>query len=125
MNVTKHAAKRPGFLRRCTKYLSCKYEAYIRSLLEFRFPLMGRSSSVYIKSYRRKESFPSNCTKVTNQFDSLENWHQFGAVTLSYRYFYGQRSSEILRIRNSILVVAQIHGNIQRNFHFFSISLSN
>jgi len=119
LGVAKNAAKRLGFLRRCRNYFSPKelaviYKAYVRPLLEFDSHLWIGAPPTTLNLVERlqKKAFRLiGDVNITNQIDSLEHRRKVGAVTLFYRYFYGQCSSEILGLipplRNSIRVTRQ------------------
>ena len=124
MDVTKNAAKRLGFLRRCRKFFSHVelaniYKAYIRPLLEFDSHLwVGAppSSLNLVERLQNKAFRLIGDINITNRIDSLDHRRKVGAVTLFYRYFYGQCSSELLGIvpplHNSVFVTrysAQAH----------------
>lgn len=123
-SVTKDAAKRLGFLRRCKKFFSSSelaiiYKAYIRPLLEFDSHLWvgAPPSTLNLVERLQKKAFRLiGDKKITDQIDTLKHRRIVGAVTLFYRYFYGECSSElsglIPPLHNSILVTrmsAQAH----------------
>ena len=122
--VTKNAAKRLGFLRRCKKFFSPEelatiYKAYIRPLLEFDSHLwIGAPPSTlnFVERLQNKAFRLIGDINITNRIDSLGHRRKVGAVTLFYRYFYGHCSSELLGIipplHNSVIVTrkaAQAH----------------
>ena len=103
MSVTKNAAKRLGFLRRCKKFfsppeLAILYKAYIRPLVEFDSHLWvgAPPSTLNLVERLQKKAFRLiGDTNITDRIDTLEHRRIVGAVTLFYRYFYGDCSSEI------------------------------
>ena len=124
MNVTKNAAKRLGFLRRCKKFFSSEelatiYKAYIRPLLEFDSHLWVGAPPTTLNLVERLQNRAFRLIgdiSITNRIESLEHRRKVGAVTLFYRYFYGQCSAELLGIipplHNSVIVTrkaAQAH----------------
>ena len=124
LEVTKNAAKRLGFLRRCKKFFSANelatiYKAYIRPLLEFDSHLwVGAPPSTLdiVERLQRKAFRLIGDESITNLIDSLEHRRKVGALTLFYRYFHGRCSSELSSIvpplQNSVFVTrrsAQAH----------------
>ena len=115
LEVTKNAAKRLGFLRRCKNFFSPNdlaviYKPYIRPLLEFDSHLWvgAPPSTLNLVERLQKKAFRLiGDTTITNRIDTLDHRRKVGAVTLFYRYFYGRCSSEILGI------VPQLHNSIR------------
>jgi hypothetical protein len=116
MSVTKDAAKRLAFLRRCKKSFSLSelaiiYKAYIRPLVDFDSHLWVSappSTSIVVERLQKKAFRLIDDMNVTNRIDTLEHRRIVGAVTLFYRYYYGECSSELLDLipplHSSILV---------------------
>jgi len=119
VSVTKAAAKRLGFLRRCKRFFSSTelvtiYKAYVRPLVEFNSHLwVGAPPSTLdlLERLQRRAIRLIGDQSVTNPIDTLEHRRIVGAITLFYRYYYGECSSEISTLipplHNSTLVTRQ------------------
>lgn len=105
-SIAKKAACRLGFLRRSKQYfsssnLSLIYKAFIRPILEYNSHIWAgasASSKNIIDSIQRRAFRIIHDESIINSYQTLEHRRSVAVLSLFYRYFHGDCSTEIFNI---------------------------
>lgn len=103
-SVALQAARRLGFLRRCSKYISRAnklliYKAFIRPVLEYNSHLWAGApiSSLKIVDSIQKRAIRILCCSDSD-IQSLDHRRTVGCLSLFYRYYHGHCSQELFNL---------------------------
>ena len=101
--VAKNGAKCLGFLKRCRKFftpsdLASIYKAYVRPKLEYNSHIWSGASQTSLRLLDRVQHRALKLIgdgAITESIDSLEHRRNVTCLSLFYRFFYNQCSSEV------------------------------
>jgi hypothetical protein len=103
LGIAKGAAKKLGFLNRCRKYFNSRqvlqiYKSFIRPCLEYCSNVWGGAAQTtlsYLDSIQRRAIRMINNPSLTNDLDTLEHRRKVADLSIFYRYYHHDCSSEI------------------------------